>query len=449
VNGKVDITAHAEANVYKVKYDQNKPQNATHDVEGEMDDQDFVYDEPQNLKACGYTLTGWTFAGWNTEADGSGTPYDDKGAAQNLTEEDGGTVPLYAQWTPNKYNVIFSATNATGGTMDPQEFAYDTAQNLTPNAFERTDWHFTSWNTEPTGGGTTYADGAEVKNLTLGKSFTLYAQWEHDYYTVNFDKNDEAATGEMEEERVWTNSAYELPLCGFIKPGYHLEAWTTEPDGSGASYEDGEAVENLTAKDGSITLYAQWEPNNYTVKFDANGGKGKMDDQDFVYDEAQDLEANAFSKKHYRFTGWNIMPEGQGESYKDKENVINLTTIPNGEVTLYAQWEPIEHSITFDLNGGTLEGKTGMIVVEANEGDVITVLDAPTREGYTFKYWKGSKYYPGDKYTVEDDHTLSAVWEENKTPGTGDDSQIWFWLAGIVLALAGLAVMLRKVRKRV
>ena len=49
-------------------------------------------------------------------------------------------------------------------------------------------------------------------------------------------------------------------------------------------------------------------------------------------------------------------------------------------------------------------------MVEATEVDVITVLDAPTREGYTFKYWEGSKYYPGDSYTVSENHTLKAVW---------------------------------------
>ena len=57
-------------------------------------------------------------------------------------------------------------------------------------------------------------------------------------------------------------------------------------------------------------------------------------------------------------------------------------------------------------------------------GDVIEMPAAPTREGYTFKYWKGSQYNPGDKYTVDGDHAFTAVWEENsKGGGTNTDTK--------------------------
>ena len=68
--------------------------------------------------------------------------------------------------------------------------------------------------------------------------------------------------------------------------------------------------------------------------------------------------------------------------------------------------------LTFDLGGGMIDGKT-TLTIEANVGDVITIPGAPTRDGYTFKYWEGSVYYPGEKYTVEGDHTFTAMWEKN------------------------------------
>ena len=454
VNGAAEIYPTDIPIRYHVAFEQNQPENASHDVKGAMENQTFTYDEAQELSKNAYTLTGWKFTVWNTKADGSGTGYADKKSVKNLSQVDDETVHLYAQWTPNKYNVIFSAASATGGAMDPQVLEYDTAQTLNPNAFERTDWHFTDWNTEPTGGGTAFENKAEVINLTLGKSVTLYAQWEHDYYTVEFDSNDAAATGEMQAERVWTNCGYELPLCGFNKTGYHLKAWTTEPDGSGDSYENGEAVENLTGKGGTITLYAQWEPNKYSVKYDANGGKGTMEDQSFVYDASQDLEANRFTKAHYVFAEWNTMPDGQGKSYANHANVSNLTIVPNHEVTLYAQWEKAKYSIKYDLNGGTLDGKTGVVEMTCTYGDVIT-LPAPSRKGYTFKFWKGSRYYAGDSYTVSEDHTLTAQWEKDKKPdpddpdkpdkpnnngtNTGDESHILLWIIIMTLSLIGLA----------
>ncbi|WP_103981349.1 Rib/alpha-like domain-containing protein [Helcococcus massiliensis] len=82
--------------------------------------------------------------------------------------------------------------------------------------------------------------------------------------------------------------------------------------------------------------------------------------------------------------------------------------------------------LTFDPNGGTWsDDSTSNKYVEAKKGDEITILEAPTREGYKFLYWEGSVYQPGDKYTAEADHTFVAKWEkiETPTPGEGDDDQ--------------------------
>ena len=75
--------------------------------------------------------------------------------------------------------------------------------------------------------------------------------------------------------------------------------------------------------------------------------------------------------------------------------------------------------LAFDFGGGTIDGKTSL-VIEADVGDIITIPEAPVRDGYTFKYWKGSEYYPGDKYTVEGDHTFTAVWEKKSDGGNAD-----------------------------
>ena len=84
--------------------------------------------------------------------------------------------------------------------------------------------------------------------------------------------------------------------------------------------------------------------------------------------------------------------------------------------------EKATYTIKYDLNGGTLDGKTGVIIEQHKEGEVITVKDAPTRTGYKFDYWEGSKLYPGDKYTVTEDHTLKAVWSRNSGSGTGSST---------------------------
>ena len=332
--------------------------------------------------------------------------------------------------------------------MGPQEMTYDTKENLTPNQFRKTDWHFTGWNTLPSGNGDAFEDGQEVVNLATKGTVTLYAQWEHDYYIVQFDKNDDAATGEMKEEHVWTNSGYEMPLCSFCKKGYSFESWNTQADGGGIRYEQGDVLENALPKGETLTLYVQWKPNSYTVKFDANTGSGSMEEETFTYDKAQKLDANKFKKKHYVFTEWNTSAEGSGLSFKNKASVENLTTQQNHTVILYAQWEREKHTISFDLNGGKYKGRTGVVEITCSYGDIIK-LPKPTREGYTFDYWKGSKYKAGAKYTVKENHDFKAIWKKGSGGiSTGDGANPALWLLLVLASAAGILALLLLRRSR-
>ena len=118
------------------------------------------------------TKVGNTFAGW----------YDNEGftgeAITSIPKETAANVELYAKWVKNTYTVSFDSNGGTG-TMDSMGFTYGTAQNLTANSFTRDGYNFAGWNTQADGNGTSYADGATVKNLstTNGATVTLYAQW--------------------------------------------------------------------------------------------------------------------------------------------------------------------------------------------------------------------------------------------------------------------------------
>ena len=105
---------------------------------------------------------------------------------------------------------------------------------------------------------------------------------------------------------------------------------------------------------------------------------------------------------------------------------------------------PVPATVTFKLAGGNYDGDTSDVVVEANVGDTITILDAPKKEGYKFQYWQGSKYYPGDEYKVDfGGHTFTAVWAKADNGGgdsgkDGDGSSTGdnFGLIGIIALMA-------------
>jgi uncharacterized repeat protein (TIGR02543 family) len=135
---------------------------------GTMSNQSQNYNVTANLKANSLTRTGYTFIGWNTAANGSGTSYAN-GAGYTFTAN----ATLYAQWSIHTYSVAFNANGGTG-TMSNQSSNYNVPVALTANAFTRTGFTFTGWNTAANGTGTSYADEA---SYPFTASATLYAQW--------------------------------------------------------------------------------------------------------------------------------------------------------------------------------------------------------------------------------------------------------------------------------
>ena len=88
----------------------------------------------------------------------------------------------------------------------------------------------------------------------------------------------------------------------------------------------------------------------YTIHYDANGGTGSMNNQEFTYnDPAEPLTANTFTRTNYVFKGWNTAADGSGTHYDNEEEVRNLSNIDDDVVTLYAEWWKIEFIRTGDV----------------------------------------------------------------------------------------------------
>ena len=208
---------------------------------------------------------------------------------------------------------------------------------------------------------------------------TLYAKWEANAYSVGFNAN--GGTGTMSEQAFVYDTAQGLETNKFTKEGYTFKGWSTTTDGQ-VVYADGESVKNLTSvPNETVTLYAVWEANAYSVEFNANSGTGTMPSQAFVYDTAQALETNRFTKEGYTFKGWSTIVNGQ-VMYTDGATVDNLTATNHDTVTLYAVWEANQYTVTFkDWDGSVL--KTEQVAYNT----AATAPAAPTREGYRFTGW--------------------------------------------------------------
>ena len=149
-----------------------------------------TYDTPLTLPANYFTNEDLVFTGWNTEADYSGTHYDDEAEVKNLTAESGATVNLYAEWGKETYYVYLEPNYENLEPTYPYLYIYLNSTSyieahsnetfILPKAefYGNQGYRFLGWNTEVDGSGTHYDDEAEVKNLTHEDEIYLYAEWE-------------------------------------------------------------------------------------------------------------------------------------------------------------------------------------------------------------------------------------------------------------------------------
>ena len=403
--------------------------------------QTFVSGESQLLNENCFTRTGYNFAGWNTKRNGYGTSYSDR-ARLTATYD----ITLYAQWiyvgsqdNPDNpvqtYTVTFYSNDGTDKSYT-QTFISGQSQNLNVNCFVRNGYTFAGWNTSSDGYGTSYAD---KRAITIYSDKTLYAQWTYigneeepdpnpdpnpnpdnpvQTYTVTFYSNDE--TNKSYTQTFVSGQAQYLNMNCFYRMGYTFAGWNTSSDGYGTSYND---TGLLSAEEiiSDMALYAIWEINTYTVKFDANGGSGEMYNQTFTYGESEKLIPNTFCRTDYKFVGWATTPNGNAVC-TDEMAVLNLSTQANDEVTLYAVWTENIYTVVFDANGGNGEMSDISLTY-----DVAEQLPANTfyRTGYTFVGWavtpNGSVFYTDEEdvlnITTKDKTTMTlyAVWSANNS----------------------------------
>ena len=261
---------------------------------------------------------------------------------------------------------------------------------------------------------------AETQITMPARAKTVYALWAINP-TLTYNVNAPATTKAPDAPASMTvpyntaaddKSGWTVGDTGKIT-GYSFDGWYTSPTG-------GDKYDWSTKLTNDVTMYAHWTANGYTVKYDAGGGKGTMGDQKFTFDVPQNLSPNAFTRDGYTFTGWKRADTG--DAYQDGQQVANLTSTPNGIVTMIAQWTPNPASINYDPNPptGRTPGGQGTANWTGHTGDTQAIgANGWTVDGYTFIGWntsadgKGTAYAPGTTWIANGTLTLYAQW----TPG--------------------------------
>lgn len=400
-NGIVTLVAQWSANEAHIRYNPNPPAGKTTGGQGTPNWDGHTGDTP-TIGQNGWTIDGYTFAGWATSPDGSGARY-----APGARWTANGTLTLYAQWTPGQASLTYDGNGATGGKTDPQTGKTDEKINVRDNGFTRDGYTFVTWNTQADCKGNAVKPNSE---WTLRGSSTLYACWAGNAQTLTYHGNG-ATGGNTAAQSGKTGDELTTNANGFTRDGYTFVRWDTAKDGSGTAYGEGKnGVSQYVMKPAGNDLYAIWKANPATIQYrnDWPNTTGSTPDTTGNTGDTVTISQNSFDRPGYTFTGWSTSKRGDPSLQPGDKHTLEPRT-----TTVWAQWKADPAHLVYNSNIGTVGSETKTVdgVVDQTVKTITNPFDRP---GYTFSGWNTQADGKGKAYATGADYVLTA--NDKSTP---------------------------------
>lgn len=506
---KIDDTKHS---LYWYAYDVTY--NGNGNTGGSTSNQVKIGGVNLSLRSNSFTRTGYKFKEWNTKEDGTGTSY-----SAGSTYSTNGNLTLYAIWDIDgyEYTIQFDANGGSGNIpstitkrgADSSVVMGDIALTIpTRSGYIFRGWSASSsWSAKRIAYGSSYggssASDGTAAIITQGtwtfanycyytggsvssRTLTLYAQWEPITYSHTLSYNANGGTGAPSSSTVTnTSSTYSMTVSSTVptKTGYTFAGWSY----NGTIYWGGDTIPVGT--NATVTLFAHWTPNIYTLTVNPNGGTMYYKDSskttssfDIKFQYGSNRHLGTFTSSYYAyystvglplrtgytFNGWSVTSGGGNVKYYSTPSDFgyktdDFTQYQNrpsswkyylfdgkhaGNVTITAQWEPVSYIIRYDGNN-TATNIYGDIVTTTYTGTTedtkctyesnVTIRDCGfNKAGYVFKEWNtksdgsGTRYKGGDVLTKPNFisnnngvYTLYAIWEPIKYTVTFNGNDNW------------------------
>lgn len=400
-NGVVTLVAQWTPNQAAINYNANPPTGRTPGGQGTANWTGHTGDTP-TISQNGWTVDGYTFTGWNTQAGGKGQAY-----APGTKWAANGTLTLYAQWTAGEASLSYDGNGATGGKTDPQTGKTDEKINVRDNGFTRDGYTFVTWNTQADCKGNAVKPNSE---WTLRGSSTLYACWAGNAQTLTYHGNG-ATGGNTAAQSGKTGDELTTNANGFTRDGYTFVRWDTAKDGSGTAYGEGKnGVSQYVMKPAGNDLYAIWKANPATIQYrnDWPNTTGSTPDTTGNTGDTVTISQNSFDRPGYTFTGWSTSKRGDPSLQPGDKHTLEPRT-----TTVWAQWKADPAHLVYNSNIGTVGSETKTVdgVVDQTVKTITNPFDRP---GYTFSGWNTQADGKGKAYATGADYVLTA--NDKSTP---------------------------------
>ena len=341
--GDKELTANYEPITYYISYNSSEGQ-------GEMEKQEFAYNQTSKLNKNQFRKEGYTFIGWSTSIDGD-VMFNDESEISNLSSKDKDVITLYAKWEIIKLNVKYY--DLFGALLKSETVEYGN-KSVAPEDMFIDGYTFEGWN----------------PSLGVIREDTIYkAQYTINEYTIKYNFN--TGSNDDAQEIKYNVESDTIPLPTPTRTGYTFLGWT----GSNGLKPQLEVIIHKGSI-GDKTYKANWVSNSYKVSLNANGG---VVNEDYIMISYNSLYGTipTPTRVGYTFEGW---------YYND--TLITEDSIQDKEFDheLVANCKTIQYDITYNLAGGTASPLQTSYNVESDS----FVLPIPTRTGYMFTGWTGT-----------------------------------------------------------
>ena len=388
-----------------------------------------------NTPANPFTKTGYTFKGWNTKADGTGTNF---AASTNNTSIagviNGETLNLYAKWTHANYTLTF---NANGGSVSTTSKSVTYGQTYTDLPTPtRTGFTFKGWYAKFNG---------SSDYINYGRNYM---------YT---DKISIHISAYMDNWSQYTSS--NNPISCTEGGGFNIE------NASGkiqfANFDSGSGYKVATSNTTWASLSSGW--HDFDLVFDGNYTYGYLDGTKIATSAQYTSKKIGYNTTNSVFIGAeaggsNTYPAGayfkgnigniiiKNDSNLIERTTYNTITAPAQNVTLYARWEEKSYKLQINPNGGSLDGSTSTVTRNLKYSDVSNI-NTPTKTGYTFAGWKelSNAKYTGNSITASVYNnngngvaTVTSQAKSSDNPITGTTNELKIENSGTAAANPGL-----------
>jgi hypothetical protein len=380
IYANTELYAVWQPEIYKVSYDANGGRG-----EPPVDDAGYRYGDLAPVAApdsSKLSRDGCRLAGFSLSKEG--------GPLQSISLE--GDAILYAVWERLAYRVSYDANGGAGSLpSDLASYYYGSAATAMPApGLSKKGYSLAGFSLEK--------GGAPVSSFAVMGNTTLYAVWGAEGTSrVLYHANGGAGPvpSDLSEYRKGELAAPMLSPKP-TREGFSFLGWAL---GKSAALPVG-----AFTVEGPATLYAVWKEILYTVRFDAQGGKGDPPKAAAGLRKGERYappESPGLSKEGMRFAGWAESPEGKPEK----------SFAVSGSFTLYAVWEPELFAVRYDANGGSGDVPVDERLYLFGEEASVPAGAALEKEGFRlagFSPIRGGA--PVSLCRVEGDQTLYAVW---------------------------------------